>query len=63
MLNIKFVLSKDGKEKGKVVGLRKCTMSGCSAYCLGVRWADKKLTYPCMKGMKHVSEDTMQIID
>ena len=55
------VLNAQGTETGKVVGQRSCRMEGCRDYCLGVRWPDKKLTWPCVGGMKIVNETTAQI--
>lgn len=45
------VISRDNKTQGKVVGTRRCTLEGCRAQRLGVRWPDGKITWPCKKGM------------
>ena len=33
-------------------GTRRCRLEGCHGVCLGVRWPDGKLTWPCTGGMK-----------
>ena len=37
---------------GVVVGSRRCTLESCGGTCIGVRWPNKKLTWPCVKGME-----------
>ena len=63
-MEITTVLSRSGKEKGKVINqdVRMCRLEGCNGYVSSVRWEDGKLTYPCSKGMKQIDENTMQII-
>lgn len=60
----KFILSRDGELKGEVTSTtRRCRLEGCNGLRLGVRWPDRKVTYPCTKGMHVVTEqdDTWQI--
>ena len=38
-------------EVGRVVGARPCQLESCGGTCLGVRWPDDKLTWPCQCGM------------
>lgn len=38
-------------EIGRVVGERPCRMESCGGTCLGVRWPDGTLTWPCKRGM------------
>ena len=45
-----LVFSRDKKEIGRVVGERPCQLESCMGWCLGVRWADGRLTWPCVKG-------------
>lgn len=45
-----FVLSRDGKLKGEVIGVRRCRLEGCTGRAFIVRWPDGKRTYPCGKG-------------
>lgn len=48
----KFIFSRDGKQKGRVVGKGKpCTLEGCRGWRYPVRWPDGKLTWPCSKGL------------
>jgi hypothetical protein len=63
MIIPKFVISKNGKEKGTTTGgSRMCQLSGCGGLCIGVRWSDGKLTWPCSKGMSTTeSPDSMKI--
>ena len=57
------ILSNDGKHKGHYTGgIRKCQMEGCNGKRHGVRWEDKKLTFPCSKGIREISETLHQII-
>lgn len=61
LFNIKFVINSDGTRKGHVVGSRRCQLICCRGQCLGVRWPDGRLTWPCTMGMKSMSEDTLKI--
>lgn len=45
-----FVLSRDGKLKGEVIGTRRCQLGGCTGVAFVVRWPDGKRTHPCGKG-------------
>jgi|WetSurMetagenome_2_1015567.scaffolds.fasta_scaffold19810_3 hypothetical protein len=57
------VISKCTLKKGKLTGgSRFCGMGGCTGKALAVRWEDKKLTYPCTKGMEFNSEYATWII-
>lgn len=59
------MLSKDGKEKGRIINFeaRPCGMEGCGSYRASVRWEDGSLTYPCMSMVIEVEEGVYQIID
>ena len=59
---IKTITDREGTEVGTVISSKRCTLSGCGAQCLGVRWPDGKLTWPCLKGMKQTGKDMMQIL-
>ena len=57
------VLSTTG-EIGKLTGGRRhCGLEGCNGVKLGVRWPDKKLTFPCTKGMTWKSETSQWQIE
>jgi hypothetical protein len=60
-LKIGYVLSKRGDELGKVVGVRRCLLAGCWSSCYGVRWPDGGITWPSMKAMKQINDNTMQV--
>lgn len=64
MENYKYMLSRDGNEKGTIINLnsRKCPMEGCRSFRASVRWENGKITYPCLAGTKHVDDETLQII-
>jgi hypothetical protein len=47
-----FMLSRDGKLKGEVIGSRRCQLEGCTGLSYIVRWPDGKRTHPCSKGCK-----------
>ena len=58
-----FVWNRGGKFKGRTTGTtRRCRMEGCLGICLGVRWPDGKLTWPCTKGMKERKNGDYQIV-
>lgn len=58
----KYVLSSDGKERGKTTGgTRSCQLEGCTGIRIHVRWAGGQYTWPCSKGMKEIDQDTWQI--
>lgn len=49
------VLSRDGLERGTVTGgQRKCQLDGCRGWQIGVRWSDKRVTWPCSDGLTMV---------
>jgi len=43
--------------KGRVVGLKPCTLEGCMGRRHGVRWPDGSLTWPCGRGMEWDDEN------
>jgi hypothetical protein len=46
------VVSRDGAFTGVTTGAHyKCSLEGCTGHRVVVRWADKKITRPCSKGM------------
>jgi hypothetical protein len=46
------IWSRDAKARGVTTGVHKhCPMEGCTGIRIGVRWKDKKITWPCAKGM------------
>lgn len=47
------ILSRDGKHIGTATGGkgRRCSLESCKGECIGVRWDDGKLTYPCTAGL------------
>lgn len=46
------VISRDGRLEGETTGVtRICQLSGCTGRQLVVRWPNKRITYPCTKGM------------
>ena len=47
------VISRGGAMIGQVVGERACTLESCGGLCLGVRWPNGRLTWPCTKGMDY----------
>lgn len=58
----KLVYSRDGKEKGRTTGgIRYCTLEGCKGPCIGVRWPDRKITWPCRQGMAERPDGQLQI--
>lgn len=50
------------RKPGKVVGYRDCTLEGCGGTRVAVRWPDKTLTWPCVRGMKYRTDGSLQII-
>jgi hypothetical protein len=61
-LKIKTVISRSGREKGTVVGSRRCTMEGCGAPRLIVKWSDGKTTIPCTRSMVSISSEEMKLL-
>ena len=53
--------NRDGTMQGKVVGYRRCTLSGCRSTQMGVRWPDGRLTWPCAKGCVVTEDGTWKI--
>ena len=57
MIDLKIgdtVVSFNGIYTGKTTGgSRPCQLEGCRGKCLGVRWNDGKLTFPCTAGMTY----------
>ena len=57
MIDLKIgdtVVTFDGFYTGKTTGgSRPCQLEGCRGECLGVRWNDGKLTFPCTAGMTY----------
>lgn len=63
MSRIKYILSRNGKEKGTVTAYgHKCKMEGCTGKRFTVKWEDGTWNFICSKGIKIISEDTAQII-
>lgn len=59
----KYVLDREGKQRGTVTGgQRLCTLESCRGMKIAVRWPNKKITYPCSKGMKEIGGNTWQIM-
>ncbi len=57
------VWSKGREVAGQATGGdRPCMTEGCGGIRLTVKWPDKKMTFPCTKGMKQVSEDEWEIV-
>ncbi len=47
------VVSRDGQHVGELTGgSRACRLAGCTGVKLGVRWEDKRVTFPCSKGLE-----------
>ena len=57
------MLSRDGMKTGSVITpyARKCTLEGCRSYRTSVRWEDGRITYPCMRAVKKISDGVYQI--
>ncbi len=51
-----FILSKDGKEKGEVLGTRRCHLEGCTGVAYIVRWPSGRRTHPCTKSCKKTED-------
>lgn len=57
------IKSSNGKESGIATGSNcKCSMHGCTGIRIYVKWPDGKLTKPCSKGLKSLSETEYQIM-
>jgi hypothetical protein len=47
------VISRDGHLTGRLTGgSRRCRLEECRGTCLGVRWPDRRLTWPCLRGLR-----------
>jgi hypothetical protein len=57
------VWDREGKEAGKATGgePRFCGCCGSNSR-IGVRWPDKSLTFPCLRGLKGKGKKALQII-
>ena len=54
-------LNRDSSEEGKVVSYKDCTLTSCGGRCIGVRWPDGTLTWPCSKGCRVTPEGTWKV--
>lgn len=58
----KSIYSRTGTYVGELTGSQQlCKLSGCTGVRLGVRWPDKKTTYPCTKGITERADGALQI--
>ncbi len=55
------LLNSDETQEGTIIGYKDCTLSGCRGRCLGVRWPDGKLTWPCSRGCSVTHDGTWRI--
>lgn len=56
------VWNRDKTEIGHMTGgYRLCQLEGCRGRSIGVRWPNKKITFPCTKGLE-VYKDGVAII-
>jgi len=47
------VVARDGELKGALTGgIYHCRLEGCTGRRLGVRWPDRRVTFPCTEGME-----------
>ena len=53
-----WLWSRDSKMRGEITNLRarRCQMSGCTGWCMHVRWPDGKRTFPCIKGCTQLDD-------
>ena len=59
----KKILSADGKTEGVPTGgTRPCRVEGCTGQRVATRWPDKKVTWPCSKGMDAAGKDVWRIV-
>ena len=50
-----LIFSRELDECGKATGTqKKCMLDGCKGQRIGVRWENKKLTWPCSEGIVFV---------
>jgi hypothetical protein len=47
--------------KGTCISTKRCTLEGCGATRLCVRWPDGHRTWPCVKGMKFIGLRELEI--
>jgi uncharacterized membrane protein len=46
------VWSRGRTDRGTATGgSRRCQLEGCNGICVGVKWANGKMTWPCTRGM------------
>lgn len=56
------VYSRGSKTRaGTITGISRCTLSGCRANRVHVRWPDGKRTYPCLKGCRERPDGDLEI--
>jgi hypothetical protein len=56
------VYNASGTKSGEATGVNKrCSMDGCTGVRVGVRWNDKKLSWPCSKGLVERPDGASQI--
>ncbi|KKN02744.1 hypothetical protein LCGC14_1114690 [marine sediment metagenome] len=56
------VYARGSKVKGTTTGGgHVCPIESCGEWCIGVRWPDGELTYPCTGGMVMRSDGARQI--
>ena len=47
------VWNRDLTQVGEMTGgSRLCKLEGCTGRAIGVRWPDRKITFPCTKGLE-----------
>lgn len=57
------VWSKDRVEQGRATGgERECRMEGCRGRRIVVKWPNGKITHPCTKGMRAISDTEWEIL-
>jgi hypothetical protein len=57
------IWNREGSEAGEATGGNRKFCGCCGSYSrVGVRWPDKSLTFPCLRGMKGKGKKNMQII-
>ena len=58
----KVIYSRTGNYVGELTGSQQvCKLEGCTGVRLGVRWVDKKISYPCTKGITERADGALQI--
>jgi hypothetical protein len=57
-----LVYSRNGEMQGRTTGgTRYCGVDGCKGPLIGVRWKDKRITWPCRQGMFERPDGQLQI--